>query len=164
MAYVNLNFVPGEILTAAKMNLLAANDASFHDGTGIGDGSIQPQHIGWKDFIQSQQDNATLPVAPAIIQYGRARVRVPTDTVEATTLVTFPKEFENGMIPTIICTYNGYGDASDPWSDTPNSSWAGATFGAVGVTNSGFTARCRRFDGAMLRGVYYFSWVAIGAA
>lgn len=45
MAYVNLNFVPGEILTAAKMNLLAANDASFHDGTGIGDGSIQPEKL-----------------------------------------------------------------------------------------------------------------------
>ena len=45
MAYVNLNFVPGEILTAAKMNLLAANDASFHDGTGISDGSIQPDKL-----------------------------------------------------------------------------------------------------------------------
>lgn len=45
MAYVNLNFVPGEILTAAKMNLLAANDASFHDGAGIGDGSIQPEKL-----------------------------------------------------------------------------------------------------------------------
>lgn len=45
MAYVNLNFVPGEILTAAKMNLLAANDTSFHDGTGIGDGSIQPEKL-----------------------------------------------------------------------------------------------------------------------
>lgn len=45
MAYVNLNFIPGEILTAAKMNLLAANDASFHDGTGIGDGSIQPDKL-----------------------------------------------------------------------------------------------------------------------
>ena len=130
----------------------------------IGDGSIQPQHIGWKDFIQSKQDNATLPVTPAIIQYGRARVRVPTDTVEATTLVTFPKEFENGMIPTVICTYNGYGNASDPWTDTPNPSWAGVAIGAVSVTNSGFTARCRRFDGAVLRGVYYFSWIAIGAA
>jgi hypothetical protein len=164
MAYVNLNFIPGEILTAAKMNLLVANDASFHDGTGIGDGSIQPQHIGWKDFIQSKQDNATLPVVPAIIQYGRARVRVPTDAVEATTSVTFPKEFENGMIPTVICTYNGYGDAGDPWSDTPNPSWAGAAIGAVSITNSSFTARCRRFDGTMLRGVYYFSWIAIGAA
>ena len=101
---------------------------------------------------------------PAIIQYGRARVRVPTDVIEATTSVTFPKEFENGMIPTVICTYNGFGDASDSWTDTPNPSWAAAAFGAVGVTNSGFTARCRRFDGTTLRGVYYFSWIAIGAA
>ena len=111
---------------------------------GIGDGSIQPQHIGWKDFIQSKQDNATLPVTPAIIQYGRARVRVSTDTVEATTLVTFPKEFENGMIPlsfvriTVMETLVIRGQIHQI-------RLAGATFGAVGVTNSGFTARCRRF-------------------
>ena len=54
MAYVNLNFVPGEILTAAKMNLLAANDASFHDGTGIGDGSIQPQHLSLTAALTEQ--------------------------------------------------------------------------------------------------------------
>ncbi len=45
MAYTNLNFVPGEILTAAKMNLLSANDASFNDGTGLGDSTIQPQKL-----------------------------------------------------------------------------------------------------------------------
>ena len=66
-------------------------------------------------------------------------------------------------MPTIICTYNGYSVPGDPWTDTPNSSWAGATFGAVNVTNSGFTARCRRFDGAALLGSYYFSWIAIGS-
>lgn len=58
MAYVNLNFVPGEILTAAKMNLLAANDASFHDGTGIGDGSIQPDKLAdsLKAYKSTEQD------------------------------------------------------------------------------------------------------------
>ena len=45
MAYTSLNFVPGEILTAAKMNLLAANDASLRDGTGILDDSIQLSKI-----------------------------------------------------------------------------------------------------------------------
>ena len=45
MAYTSLNFVPGEILTAAKMNLLAANDASFRDGTGFSDDSIQLSKI-----------------------------------------------------------------------------------------------------------------------
>lgn len=72
--------------------------------------------------------------------------------------------FKSGTVPTVICTYNGYGNANDPWTDTPNPSWAGATMGAVNVTNLGFTARCRRFDGATLRGSYYFSWIAIGAA
>ena len=132
------------------------------DSNQIIDGSVQPQHIDWKDFIQSKHDNTTQPVAPAIIQYGRARLRVPTNAVEATTSVTFPKIFKSGTTPTVICTYNGYGNATDPWSDTPDPSWAGAAIGAVSVTNSGFTARCRRFDGAMLRGVYYFSWIAIG--
>lgn len=47
MAYTSLNFVPGEILTAAKMNLLAANDASFRDGTGIGDDTIQASKLNW---------------------------------------------------------------------------------------------------------------------
>jgi hypothetical protein len=58
MAYVNLNFVPGEILTAAKMNLLAANDASFHDGTGIGDGSIQPQSLSldFRDYSTNESN------------------------------------------------------------------------------------------------------------
>lgn len=88
----------------------------------------------------------------------------PTDTIETTTTVAFPKIFKSGTVPTVICTYNGYGNASDPWTDAPNPSWAGASIGAVGVTNSGFTARCRRFDGATLRGTYYFSWIAIGAA
>lgn len=50
MAYTSLNFVPGEILTAAKMNLLAANDASLRDGTGILDNSIQSRHIKKADL------------------------------------------------------------------------------------------------------------------
>lgn len=50
MAYTSLNFVPGEILTAAKMNLLAANDASLRDGTGILDNSIQSRHIRKSDL------------------------------------------------------------------------------------------------------------------
>ncbi len=54
MAYTNLTFVPGEILTAAKMNLLAANDAGFHDGTGLGDNTIQlsklDANLDWVDY------------------------------------------------------------------------------------------------------------------
>ena len=129
----------------------------------LGNDIVLPRHLKWSDLIQAKRDSTNQPVEPVIFQYGRARVVVPTDTIEATTTVAFPKIFKSGMIPTVICTYNGYGNASDPWTDAPNPSWAGASIGAVNITNSSFAARCRRFDGAMLRGSYYFSWMAIGA-
>lgn len=130
----------------------------------LGNDIVLPRHLKWSDFIQAKRDSTNQPVESVIFQYGRARVVAPTDTIETTTTVAFPKIFKSGTVPTVICTYNGYGNANDPWTDTPNPSWAGATIGAVSITNSSFAARCRRFDGAMLRGSYYFSWIAIGAA
>lgn len=115
-------------------------------------------------LIATKTDNTANAKKPLAVQCGRARVVVPTDTIEATVVVQFPEQFNGSVKPVVTCTYNGYGNASDQWSDTPNPSWAGAAIGAVSVTNSGFTARCRRFDGAMLRGAYYFSWIAIGQA
>ena len=50
MAYTALTFVAGEVLTATKMNQLAANDASFNDGTGIGDGVILASHLNPSSF------------------------------------------------------------------------------------------------------------------
>lgn len=45
MAYTPVSFVADEILTSTKMNQLAANDASFNDGTGIGNGTILPSKL-----------------------------------------------------------------------------------------------------------------------
>lgn len=115
-------------------------------------------------LIATKTDNTVNSKKPLAVQCGRARVVIPTNAIEATVNVQFPERFNSGITPVVTCTYNGYGNASDQWSDTPNPSWAGAAIGAVSVTNSGFTARCRRFDGAMLRGTYYFSWIAIGQA
>ena len=129
----------------------------------LGNDIVLPRHLKWSDFIQAKRDSTSQPVEPVIFQYGRARVIAPTDAIETTTTVAFPKIFKSGTVPTVICTYNGYGNASDPWTDAPNPSWAGASIGAVNITNSSFAARCRRFDGAMLIGSYYFSWMAIGA-
>ena len=113
-------------------------------------------------FIATKTNNDVNAKKPLKMQCGRARVVIPTDAIEATVVVQFPEQFNSGTTPVVTCTYNGYGNASDSWTDAPNPSWAGAAIGAVSVTNSGFTARCRRFDGAMLRGTYYFSWMAIG--
>lgn len=85
---------------------------------------------------------------------------VPSNTLEATIQINFPKQFKT--LPTVVCSFGGYGQPGDGWTDTPNSSWGGCAFSAVGVTSSGFTARCRRFDGVLLLGTYYVNWIAVG--
>lgn len=47
MPYSAIDFTAFQTLTAAQMDTLAANDASFNDGTGIGDDAIQSRHIDW---------------------------------------------------------------------------------------------------------------------
>lgn len=87
-------------------------------------------------------------------------LNVPAQAIEDTIQITFPKQFKT--IPTVVCSFGGYGQPGDAWTDTPNSSWGGCAFSAVNVTNTSFTARCRRFDGAQLLGTYYVNWIAIG--
>lgn len=43
--FVPITFVADELLTSTKMNQLAANQANFHNGTGLGDGSINNRHL-----------------------------------------------------------------------------------------------------------------------
>lgn len=52
MAYQNVSFSAGETLTATKMNQMTANDAAFHDGTGIADGAITADKIDLATFIK----------------------------------------------------------------------------------------------------------------
>lgn len=109
-----------------------------------------------------QRNNRTVGDKPVKIQCGVAMLNAPVATLEATAQITFPESFTSGTIPTVVCSFGGYGGQGEAWTDTPNSSWGGCAFSAVGVTNSGFTARCRRFDGATLLGTYYVNWIAIG--
>lgn len=103
---------------------------------------------------------------PLNIQCGRGRILVPTQSpqpVEAIVEVQFPEIFKGDIKPVVLCTFAGYtGSAADDWTDSPIADWAGAAMAAVGVTNSSFKARIRRFDGTTLLGAYYFNWVAIG--
>ena len=159
----NLNIVraqKGTVRKAFPANSVVSNSVYADDK--IGADNIDFTTMPIAGLITTKTNNDVNDKKPLAVQCGRARVVVPRDAIEATIDVQFPERFNSGAIPVVVCTYNGYGNASDEWSDTPNSSWAGAAFGAVAVTNSGFTARCRRFDGAMLIGVYYFSWIAVG--
>lgn len=104
--------------------------------------------------------NNTTTDKPVNIQCGVAMINAPTATLEVAAQITFPKQFKT--LPTVVCSFGGYTGPGDAWTDTPNPSWGGCAFSAVGVTNTSFTARCRRFDGATLLGVYYVNWIAIG--
>lgn len=47
MAYTPISFSAFQTLTAAQMNVLAANDASFADGTGFANDIVKSKHIDW---------------------------------------------------------------------------------------------------------------------
>lgn len=136
--------------------------------------AIKPQVIPNKSITADKIDFTTMPLAEKVkvkrnntttdksvnMQCGVAMLNVPSNALEATIQITFPKQFKT--IPTVVCSFGGYGQPGDAWTDTPNSSWGGCAFSAVAVTNTSFTARCRRFDGAQLLGTYYVNWIAIG--
>ena len=50
MAYQAVSFTSGETLTSSKMNQMAANDASFHDGTGIDNGALTKAKLNSSSF------------------------------------------------------------------------------------------------------------------
>lgn len=117
-------------------------------------------------LIATKTNSTVNDKKPLNIQCGRGRILVPTQSpqpVEAIVEVQFPEIFKGDAKPVVLCTFAGYtANATDAWTDTPFDTWAGATIGAVGTTNSSFKARIRRFDGSTLLGVYYFNWIAIG--
>ncbi len=69
----------------------------------------------------------------------------------------FSKTIQNNSYQFVLWwlwfTYEG-------WTDTQTRP-GGCAFSAVGVTNTSFTARCRRSDGAQLFRTYYVNWIAI---
>ena len=135
---------------------------------------LKPQVIPEKSITADKIDFTTMPLEekvkvkrnnttadkPVNVQCGVAMLNVPSNALEATIQITFPKQFKT--LPTVVCSFGGYGQPGDGWTDKPNASWGGCAFSAVGVTNTSFTARCRRFDGAQLLGTYYVNWIAIG--
>lgn len=59
MSYNSISFTPFDILPASDLNILAANDASFHDGTGISNLEIGSGHTSVKnDYKFSAYRNA----------------------------------------------------------------------------------------------------------
>lgn len=160
---------------ATSMNTATFTDrrkvATMVDGNNIEKKAVKADNIDFTTmpiagFIATKTNNGVNAKKPLNIQCGRGRILVPTQSpqpVEAIVEVQFPEIFKGDVKPVVLCTYSGYtANATDAWTDAPFDIWAGAAIGAVGVTNSSFKARIRRFDGATLLGAYYFNWVAIG--
>ena len=88
MAYTALTFVYGEVLTAAKMNLMSANDASFHDGSGIGSGAIVEAKISSGGVTNSKIANGT--VASDKLNWSTFNRMVALSNIIATSNVSVP--------------------------------------------------------------------------
>ena len=160
---------------ATSMNTATFTDrrkvATMIDSNNLAKKAVKAENIDFTTmpiagFIATKTDNAANAKKPLAVQCGRGRILVPTQSpqpVEAIVEVQFPEIFKGDNKPVVLCTFAGYtGRAADAWTDSPIADWAGAAMAAVGVTNSSFKARIRRFDGATLLGAYYFNWVAIG--
>lgn len=164
MAYVNLNFVPGEILTAAKMNLLAANDASFHDGTGIGDGSIQSKNINVATILASKEYDKITELSGALtIQTGWTQF-IGSNTANNKRFVTpivFPKQYKKVCF--VSCSFIGYkgGAEAKDIHDFTTAVGEGNSIEPNNITDTGcdLVATSRGGMGAAWHGIL---WVAVG--
>lgn len=79
MTYVPITFVADEVLTSTKMNLLAANQAAFNDGTGLADGIIVTRHVGDAAVRLKSIDLATLKTdrtSSLVLQSGWSAVAI----------------------------------------------------------------------------------------
>ncbi len=122
---------------------------------------VLPRHLNSPSLLVFSADGANQNVSGNILVQAGWVQFWGNNTKRQPIPVVFPKQFKT--IPTVVCSFGGYGQPGDGWTDTPNSSWGGCVFSAVGVTNTSFTARCRRFDSVQLLGTYYVNWIAIGS-
>lgn len=106
LPYPNMDFTPLDILTAAEMDKMVANDqylanfcAGLADGTNIGNGVIQTSKLKLK--IQSGEASATFQ--PDNSGGGFTVVNFPTPFAEQPTVVATPN-VAHGLIATVIVT------------------------------------------------------------
>jgi len=67
--YTALTFVADELLTSTKMNMMAANDASFNNGNGFNDGILVTRHFGAAQITADKVDLSAQPawITPTLV-------------------------------------------------------------------------------------------------
>ncbi len=123
-------------------------------GRRTGNDIVLPRHLKWSDLIQSKRNNASKS-SGSIIQHGVAELNVPACWLK----VLFKSLFQNNSKQfLLVCSFGGYGLHLVRAGQSSNSSWGGCAFSA-GVTNTSFTARCRRLMALSFLGTYYVNWI-----
>lgn len=90
MAYSSWSVVFSEQPSAAKWNILGTNDASFNDGTGIGDDTIDSRHYaaGSIDYEHFGADSGVYQVL-ADVTLGSTGTTIDSGTITARSFVKF---------------------------------------------------------------------------
>lgn len=174
--FVPVTFVADELLTSTKMNILAANQARFNDGTGLGDGIIVTRHLNDGSVLSTklaeaffkgrkQAFNTNSLVSGYKIEHGWTYVQ-GNNTTTLNRAVTFPTAFSAPPVVLICFTAAALTSEGAPadtsafttgWSSIP-------TMNADDVTSAGFNAVW--LASTSHSSSYYFgaSWIAIGPA
>lgn len=174
MSYQSGSFVADEQPTTAKWNILWNNDASFNDGTGIGDDTILTRHVPAGELFENfnyQTDNnnsiASTSNAEVKVQAGWAQ-EAGNNAQSMTANVSFPVAF--GTILGVICQLNAVKPSSAATAITDltaayNTSGTTFAISASAVATSGFTANISRNASTFASTTFYgFSWLAWGIA
>jgi hypothetical protein len=111
MAYEEVTFSAGEVITTAKANKLGTNDVSFNDGTGIADDKILTRHIKNREITQAKTTNIPATNANDMKIY-RTSATLTNHGSYASYTWTFPAAFANtgyAVVATVVDGANGSG-------------------------------------------------------
>lgn len=87
LPYPDMDFTPLDILTAAEMDQMVANDqylrdfcAGLADGTNLSDGVIQARKIDWSTFDQFSPEQTGTRCSVRVASFGKVAIIVGTTT------------------------------------------------------------------------------------
>jgi hypothetical protein len=113
MPYTAIDFTAFQTLTAAQMDTLAANDASFNDGTGLGDNTITSEKLkATVAFAAYSSANITASSTPAKVQLATEEFDEGAD-FDATTNYRFTAPYAGIYSFTAQVTFTTPGDGNN---------------------------------------------------
>jgi len=146
--------VYGEVPSAAKWNILGANDASFNDGTGIGTDAVRSSSL-YYGLVRNRQgsttgdnswqtpgtNNTATDAKNVFIQCGSVNSNAGADVT-----VTFPTAYT--QIPIVVASVSGATLTANAFVEV--------------VTKSTTTFDIRAFNTSAAQTAQPINWIAIG--